>query len=62
LIAARVAARLRQRADVHVTRTSGKLLELRVIVDGVEIADWSGKGWPTPTAVLAKIEAAITPR
>ena len=57
-----MAARLQGRDDVEVTKTSGKLLELRIIVDGVEIADWSGKGWPLPTTVLAKIEAALAGR
>lgn len=54
-----MAARLANREDIEVTRTKGKLLELRIIVDGKEIADWSGKGWPMPATVLAKIEDAI---
>lgn len=54
-----MAAKLQGRPDVQVTKTHGKLLELRIIVDGEEIADWSGKGWPMPTTVLAKIEAAL---
>ena len=55
-----MAAKLQDRADVQVTKTSGELLELRIIVDGKEIADWSGKGWPMPATVLSKIEAALT--
>jgi len=55
-----VAARLQDREDVRVTKTRGDLLELRIIVDGHEIADWSGKGWPMPATVVAKIEAALT--
>lgn len=40
-------------------KTRGDLLELRVLVDGREIADWSGKAWPMPATVLAKIDAAL---
>lgn len=54
-----MAAKLQDREDVQVTKTSGELLELRIMVDGKEIADWSGKGWPMPATVLAKIEAAL---
>ncbi len=54
-----MAAKLQGRENVQVTKTNGKLLELRIIVDGAEIADWSGKGWPMPATVLALIEAAI---
>jgi hypothetical protein len=54
-----VAARLKERDDVTVTKTRGAMLELRVLVDGREIADWSGQMWPMPTTVLAKIERAI---
>ncbi len=54
-----MAAKLQDREDVAVTKTSGALLELRIIVDGKEIADWSGKGWPMPATVLAKIEEAL---
>jgi hypothetical protein len=56
-----VAAQLKGRDDVTVRRTRGDLLELRVLVDGREIADWSGRAWPMPSAVLAKIEQAIAP-
>jgi hypothetical protein len=59
VIAARVAARLRERGDVTVTKTRGALLELRVLADGREVADWSGKGWPLPATVLGIIEAAL---
>ena len=55
-----MAAKLQDRADVQVTKTRGELLELRILVDGREIADWSGKGWPMPATVLSKIEAALT--
>ena len=54
-----MAAKLQDREDIQVTKTSGKLLELRILVDGKEIADWSGRGWPMPATVLSKIEAAI---
>jgi hypothetical protein len=54
-----VAARLRDRPDVTVTKTRGDMLELRVLVDGREIADWSGRAWPMPSTVLAKIEQAL---
>jgi hypothetical protein len=54
-----VAARLRDRPDVTVTKTRGDMLELRVLVDGTEIADWSGRAWPMPSTVLAKIEQAL---
>lgn len=57
-----MAARLKDRADVIVTKTRGELLELRIVVDGQEIADWSGKAWPMPTTVLARIEAALAGR
>jgi hypothetical protein len=57
-----VAARLKDREGVSVTKTRGDLLELRILVDGVEIADWSGKAWPMPTTVLARIEAALAAR
>ena len=54
-----MAARLKARGDVTVTKTRGDMLELRVIVDGQEIADWSARAWPMPSTVLAKIEQAI---
>ena len=54
-----MAARLKEREDVAVTKTRGDMLELRVIVDGREIADWSGRAWPMPSTVLAKIEQAL---
>jgi hypothetical protein len=54
-----VAARLRDRPNVTVTKTRGDMLELRVLVDGQEIADWSGRAWPMPSTVLAKIEQAL---
>ncbi len=54
-----MAAKLQDRTDVEVTKTRGELLELRILVDGKEIGDWSGKGWPMPATVLAKIEAAL---
>lgn len=54
-----MAAKLQDREDVQVTKTSGALLELRIIVDGQEIADWSGKAWPMPATVLAKIQEAL---
>ena len=56
-----MAARLKGRDDVTVTKTRGGMLELRVIVDGQEIADWSGRAWPMPSTVLAKIEQALNP-
>jgi hypothetical protein len=57
-----VAAKLNGRPDVTVTKTRGDMLELRVLVDGREIADWSGQLWPMPSTVLAKIEQAIATR
>jgi hypothetical protein len=54
-----VAARLRNRPGVSVTKTRGDMLELRVLVDGKEIADWSGRAWPMPSTVLAKIEQVL---
>lgn len=54
-----MAARLRDRPNVTVTKTRGDMLELRVLVDGREIADWSGRAWPMPSTVLAKIEQAL---
>jgi hypothetical protein len=54
-----VAARLRDRPGVSVTKTRGDMLELRVLVDGKEIADWSGRAWPMPSTVLAKIEQVL---
>jgi len=54
-----VAARLKERDDVTVAKTRGAMLELRVLVDGREIADWSGRAWPMPSTVLAKIEQAL---
>jgi hypothetical protein len=54
-----VAARLQGRTDLSVTKTRGNMLELRVLVDGREIADWSGRAWPMPSTVLAKIEQAL---
>ena len=54
-----MAARLRDRKGVAVTKTRGDMLELRVLVDGKEIADWSGRAWPMPSTVLAKIEQAL---
>lgn len=54
-----MAARLKDRAGITVTKTRGDMLELRVLVDGSEIADWSGRAWPMPSTVLAKIEQAI---
>jgi hypothetical protein len=54
-----VAARLRDRPNVTVTKTRGDMLELRILVDGVEIADWSARAWPMPSTVLAKIEQAL---
>jgi len=54
-----VAARLKGRDDVIVTKTRGEMLELRILVDGKEIADWSARAWPMPSTVLAKIEQAI---
>ena len=41
------------------TKTRGDMLELRVLVDGHEIGDWSGRAWPMPSTVLAKIEQAL---
>ena len=41
------------------TKTRGDMLELRVLVDGKEIADWSSRAWPMPSTVLAKIEQAL---
>ena len=54
-----MAARLKDRNGVTVTKTRGDMLELRVLVDGKEIADWSGRAWPMPSTVLAKIEQAL---
>ena len=54
-----MAARLKEREGIEVRKTRGDLLELRVLVDGREIADWSGKAWPMPATVLAKIDAAL---
>lgn len=54
-----MAARLRDRPNVTVTKTRGDMLELRILVDGAEIADWSGRAWPMPSTVLAKIEQAL---
>jgi hypothetical protein len=54
-----VAARLKERGNLEVKKTRGDLLELRILVDGREIADWSGKGWPMPATVLAKIDEAL---
>lgn len=54
-----MAARLKGRDDVTVTKTRGDMLELRVLVDGKEIADWSARAWPMPSTVLAKIEQAL---
>lgn len=54
-----MAARLKDRAGITVTKTRGDMLELRVLVDGREIGDWSGRAWPMPSTVLAKIEQAI---
>jgi hypothetical protein len=54
-----VAARLRDRPNVTVTKTRGDMLELRILVDGREIADWSARAWPMPSTVLAKIEQAL---
>ena len=50
---------MKARGDVTVTKMRGDMLELRVIVDGQEIADWSARAWPMPSTVLAKIEQAI---
>ena len=44
------------------TKTRGALLELRILVDGNEIGDWSGRAWPMPSTVLAKIEQALAKR
>ena len=41
------------------TKTRGDMLELRVLVDGREIADWSGGAWPMPSTVLARVEQAL---
>ena len=41
------------------TKTRGNMLELRVLVDGQEIADWGARAWPMPSPVLAKIEQAL---
>ena len=54
-----MAAKLKGREGVEVRKTRGDLLELRVLVDGREIADWSGKVWPLPATVVAKIDAAL---
>ena len=54
-----MAARLRDRPNVTVTKTRGDMLELRVLVDGQEIADWTARAWPMPSTVLAKIEQAL---
>lgn len=56
-----MAARLKGRDDVTVTKTRGDMLELRVFVDGQEVADWSGKAWPMPSTVLAIVERALKP-
>lgn len=54
-----MAAKLQGRQDVDVRKTRGDFLELRVLVDGREVGDWSGKGWPMPATVLARIDAAL---
>ena len=54
-----MAARLKARGDITVTKTRGDMLELRVLVDGREIGNWSGRAWPMPSTVLSKIEQAL---
>ena len=55
-----MAARLREREGIEVRKTRGDVLELRVLLDGREIADWSGRAWPMPATVLAKSDAALS--
>lgn len=56
-VAARVAARLAKNPRLDVKKQKGSLGELRVTVDGKDVVDtlW----YPTPTSIIAKVNAYI---
>ena len=63
MIAARVAAQLTADTQLDVHRHQGGLGELRVVIDGHDVVDSSWFMYPTPTAVVGKVQAylATTP-
>ena len=59
MIASRVAADLRQQADLTVETIRGGLGELSVDLDGVRIFNSSRLWYPTPGSVVQKVREAL---
>ena len=57
MIAARVAAELATDLTLDVHRQTGGLGELRVQVDGTDVVDTNRLWYPTPTSVVARVNA-----
>jgi hypothetical protein len=58
-IAARVAAQLDTDPDLHVALHKGRLGELRVSVDGTDVADSSRRWYPTPHSVVERVRRHV---
>lgn len=59
MIAARVAAQLETDAALQVHRQKGRFGELRVVVDGTDVADYTLRWYPTPASVVERVRAHL---
>ena len=54
-----MAAQLGKDSTLDVSRMRGRLGELRVVVDGIEVVNAGVLGYPTPGSVLKKVRAHL---
>ena len=54
-----MAAQLKKDTSLDVSRTRGRLGELRVVVDGAEVVNSGAMGYPTPGSVVEKVRAHL---
>jgi hypothetical protein len=54
-----VAAQLAKEPGVEVSRTKGRLGELRVVVDGTDVVETNALWYPTPSSVVERIRSYL---
>jgi hypothetical protein len=54
-----VAAQLANEPGLEVTRTKGRLGELRVVVDGKDVVETNALWYPTPSSVVERVRSYL---